>query len=153
MAGDDNDTLTFAQEVPPEELAEITAAILAADPAGDTITINGKTYTWVNFEGLLAILREIAPELIPFVDVTRVTCEFGGATIFRNPDLGWEVYFDSEHIATFNFEQAASPPVTITKSDTSSPLNGWSARLETDNSISILDASGNFVNGNCGYLN
>ena len=146
--GADNDTLTFAQEVAPEELAELTAAILAANPDGDTITINGKVYTWQNFEGLVALLREIAPELIPFIDATTETCTQGGATIFRNPAAGWEVYYNGDHIATFSFEQAASPPVTLTNA-----LTGWSARLETDNSISILDANGSFVNGSCGYLN
>lgn len=37
------------------------AALAAANPAGGSITINGQTYTWFNFEQLLAILRVAVP--------------------------------------------------------------------------------------------
>lgn len=146
--GSGNDTLTFAQDVPAEEFAEIVA-IINANPNNGTITINNQRYTWQNFEQLVNLIGQIAPELLQFIaPVTEQTCAQGGATVFRNPATGWEVYYNGDHVATFSFEQAASPPVTLTNATT-----GFSARLETDNSISILDANGNFLNGSCGYLN
>lgn len=50
---DDTDTLVFAMEVPAMELAAVQAAIAGADPAGDTLMINGLTYTFINFESLI----------------------------------------------------------------------------------------------------
>jgi hypothetical protein len=53
--GDHNkgDTLTFDMTVPAGDLAALQAAIAGANPAGDSITINGETYTWINFEELV----------------------------------------------------------------------------------------------------
>ncbi len=52
--GDDFDTLVFAMTVPVDEIAALAAALAAADPAGDSLTINGTTYDWVDFEELVA---------------------------------------------------------------------------------------------------
>lgn len=51
--GDGTDTLVFAMTVPQSDLAAVQAAIAAASPAGDSITINGLTYTWEDFETLV----------------------------------------------------------------------------------------------------
>jgi hypothetical protein len=46
----DEDILSFEMCVPAAELADLQAALRAADPDDGTIVINEKTYTWVKFE-------------------------------------------------------------------------------------------------------
>jgi len=55
--GDDFDTLTFAMFVPPEQFAAAGNAIAGANPAGDSVTINGLTYTWRDCELLVDDLQ------------------------------------------------------------------------------------------------
>jgi hypothetical protein len=59
--GDDTDTLIFAMTVPEGDLAAVQAAIAAANPAGDSLTINGETYTWQNFESLVDQVEAQSP--------------------------------------------------------------------------------------------
>lgn len=56
--GADYDVLTFQlNSTDPAELEAAAAAIAAASPSGGTITINGVSYTWLNFEELTQILN------------------------------------------------------------------------------------------------
>lgn len=52
--GAGSDTLTFH--------ALTQAQANALNPAGGTATVNGHTYTWLNFESLLGLLKELAEE-------------------------------------------------------------------------------------------
>jgi hypothetical protein len=51
---DGRDTLVFAA------LTQSQVNALGLNPAGDTATINGHTYTWLNFEALLGLIEELA---------------------------------------------------------------------------------------------
>lgn len=55
------DTLTFAMTVPENQLATISAAIAAADPVGDNITINGFNYEWISCDVLENNLQILTP--------------------------------------------------------------------------------------------
>jgi len=59
--GSNNDALVFTMAVPESQLNALQTALLAKNPANDSITINGLTYTWSNFEGIQADLIAIAP--------------------------------------------------------------------------------------------
>lgn len=48
--GSGNDTLRFSKAVPAADLAGLQSALATADPVSDSITINGETYTWEDFE-------------------------------------------------------------------------------------------------------
>jgi hypothetical protein len=50
------DTLSF------DALTQTQVNALGLNPAGDSTTINGHTYTWLNFESLLGLLEELAEE-------------------------------------------------------------------------------------------
>ena len=52
--GDGFDQLVFAMTVPVEDVAALTAALAAANPGADSLDINGTTYTWEDFEELIA---------------------------------------------------------------------------------------------------
>jgi hypothetical protein len=54
--GPDTDSLQFDFNVGPD-LDRLSALIMAANPAGGSITINGNTYTWINFEQLVNLLH------------------------------------------------------------------------------------------------
>lgn len=60
------DTLQFSMLVPQADIAVLQAALLAANPAADSIFINGNTYTWQNFEAITSNLRAI-PINVPTV--------------------------------------------------------------------------------------
>lgn len=51
------DTLQFAMTVPAADLASLQTALAAANPAGDSITINGRNYSWTTFEAIEVLLR------------------------------------------------------------------------------------------------
>lgn len=55
------DTITFAMAVPDDLLVFLTSQILQLEPAGDSITINGLFYEWVDCELLVADLTGGAP--------------------------------------------------------------------------------------------
>lgn len=54
--GTEFDILTFEMDVPEERLALISAELASKDPAGDSITIDGLFYEWVNCEVLINAL-------------------------------------------------------------------------------------------------
>lgn len=51
------DTLQFEMTVPAADLAGLQAALAAANPAVDSITINGRNYSWTTFEAIEVSLR------------------------------------------------------------------------------------------------
>jgi hypothetical protein len=64
--GADYDTLTFNLSTNDPAQAEAWAAeFAAANPNGGTITINGHTYTWTNFEELLYFIESPPPVVLP----------------------------------------------------------------------------------------
>ena len=59
--GHDTDTLEFAMAVASAELSAAQAAVGGASPAGDTITISGLSYTWIECESIVDSLTEDTP--------------------------------------------------------------------------------------------
>ncbi len=57
--GPDFDTIIFAMDVPEEALPLVSSQIAAANPAGDTLVINGLTYTWTDCELLVSQLNGV----------------------------------------------------------------------------------------------
>lgn len=53
------DTLSLALQVPASELAALQSELATKLPAGDSIIINGNTYTWTNFENISDDLSRI----------------------------------------------------------------------------------------------
>jgi hypothetical protein len=82
--GSGYDTLTFdLTSANPAQLEEWAAQIAAANPSGGTLTINGHTYTWVNFEELSTLLLTLV-RLNGYDDPFAVFCSFeGGLDIYR----------------------------------------------------------------------
>ncbi|MEM7009421.1 MAG: IPTL-CTERM sorting domain-containing protein [Thermodesulfobacteriota bacterium] len=62
--GTGDDTLTFAMNVPAEQLASISAEIAAADPQAGSITINGYFYSWERCDELVNALNT-GPKNVP----------------------------------------------------------------------------------------
>ena len=60
QCGNDIDTIVFAMEVPLGSLERQSLIIAQAEPAGDTIEINGLTYTWENCELLVNDLKGVS---------------------------------------------------------------------------------------------
>jgi hypothetical protein len=81
--GNDYDVLTFnLSSTNPAELEAAAAVIAAANPAGGTITINGITYTWLNFEELTQILNIV--RLNGLADPLALFCAVtGGIDIYN----------------------------------------------------------------------
>lgn len=65
--GSDIDTLSFSIMVPTGDLAALQSALATANPASDSIVINGETYTWVEFETIEdnLIAAAAAPTSVP----------------------------------------------------------------------------------------
>lgn len=61
------DTIIFEMDVPEDQLIVLTNEIIFANPAGDSIEINGLTYEWINCELLVPELNgvPIEPRPIP----------------------------------------------------------------------------------------
>lgn len=57
--GDGFDTIVFAMDVPQEAVGFISSQILASNPAGDSILINGITYEWQDCELLVPDLNGV----------------------------------------------------------------------------------------------
>lgn len=92
--GPDSDTLTFSFTVTASELASFNAIFPTLLASGGTVTIAGRTYTWVNFEQLINLLSA-APEpavvtitinrRLNFADVSApvaLYCEAGGVDVW-----------------------------------------------------------------------
>ena len=80
------DTLIFAMEVPFDQAATISAEIDSKDPNGDTITIDGLLYEWVNCDQLVANLQ--VPKQVPTLSewgliATAVVLGFIGFIVIR----------------------------------------------------------------------
>ncbi|MFN8375750.1 MAG: hypothetical protein U0694_23120 [Anaerolineae bacterium] len=72
------DVLTFnLTSANPDELRSWAEQIAAANPAGGTLTFNGHTYTWVNFEELTRLVFSIARINLP-ADPLAVFCSLQG---------------------------------------------------------------------------
>lgn len=63
--GAGTDILRFSMTVAPGDLSTIQSALATANPASDSITINGETYTWSNFETIEDNVRGAAPTSVP----------------------------------------------------------------------------------------
>lgn len=63
--GNDTDTLIFDMTVPPADIATVQAAIAAANPASDSLTINGTLYRWTNFENLVVAFGGSSTHAVP----------------------------------------------------------------------------------------
>ena len=59
LCGDDFDTIIFTMDVPEEALPLFSSEIANANPAGDTIVIDGLTYTWEDCELLVNQLNGV----------------------------------------------------------------------------------------------
>ncbi|MGQ9908277.1 MAG: beta strand repeat-containing protein [Candidatus Flexifilum sp.] len=92
--GAGTDTLTFSFTVTASELAAFNAVFPTLLASGGTVTIAGRTYTWVNFEQLINLLSA-APEpavvtitlnrRLNFTDVAApvaLYCEAGGVDVW-----------------------------------------------------------------------
>ena len=58
--GADNDTLTFAFDVAAADYAALSSQIALANAASGSLSYNGQTYFWANFETLVNMLNQIA---------------------------------------------------------------------------------------------
>ncbi|MCX7544333.1 hypothetical protein [Marinicella gelatinilytica] len=67
--GTDVDTLRFSMTVPPGDLASLQSALSAANPAADSIVINGENYQWVNFESIEDNLRGAQATSVPSLQI------------------------------------------------------------------------------------
>ncbi len=86
--GDDTDSLAFSIVHGAEGFDRVVAALAAADPAGGSITINGQTYTWQNFESLqnllrMAMIRDGRANAFDFTANAALYCAGGGAQVYR----------------------------------------------------------------------
>ncbi len=86
--GDDTDSLAFSIVHGAEGFDRVVAALAAADPAGGSITINGETYTWSNFESLQNLLRmamigDGRANAFDFTANAALYCAGGGAQVYR----------------------------------------------------------------------
>jgi len=77
--------------VPEGDLAAVQAAIAAAHPASDSLTINGETYTWQNFESLVdqvEVQSPGAPEIpalgVPGLVLLALLLVGAGALLMRS---------------------------------------------------------------------
>lgn len=59
------DTLRFSMSVAPGDLSSVQSALASANPASDSITINGQTYNWSNFETIEDNVRGSVPTSVP----------------------------------------------------------------------------------------
>lgn len=59
------DTLVFAMDVPIAQVGAIKAEIETKDPAGDSITIDGFTYEWIDCDELVDNVIGVGPRPIP----------------------------------------------------------------------------------------
>ncbi len=76
--GSGYDVLTFNLSTSnPEELQALAAQIAAANPAGGTISLQGRVYTWQNFEELSQILLSLA-RINDYGDPFAAFCSLGG---------------------------------------------------------------------------
>lgn len=69
--GEDFDTLVFAMDVPEDLVISLTNEIFFADPAGDSIEINGLTYEWIDCELLVAELNGVPLEPRPIPTLSQ----------------------------------------------------------------------------------
>ena len=69
--GSDFDTLVFAMDVPEDLVTFISSQILQSDPSGDSITINGLTYEWIDCEMLVAELNGVPMEPRPIPTLSQ----------------------------------------------------------------------------------
>jgi hypothetical protein len=109
--GRDFDSLQFDITVGAQYYEEVARQIMAANPNGGTITINGQTYTWINFEELvdllqMAMFHDGRLNAFDFAATTVVYCEAQGIHLYT---VGGEFAFRVEADAA----QAAESGVVL----------------------------------------
>ena len=82
--GSDFDTLVFAMEVPEDLVLFISSQINAANPAGDSLEINGLTYTWEDCELLVSevVGVPIVPRPVPTLSEWGLIAMAGAMGLF-----------------------------------------------------------------------
>jgi hypothetical protein len=118
--GAGTDTLSF------DAISQSDLDALGLDPAGGSITINGETYNWLNFEQLLGLLAELIEQgvirlrVFYETETLRAVETSGGINIFAEPGRIAFVSFDSLNglssgeSASFNTANSAGWYVTVT---------------------------------------
>jgi hypothetical protein len=118
--GAGTDTLSF------DAISQSDLDALGLDPAGGSVTINGETYTWVNFEQLLGLLAELIEQgvirlrVFYETETLRAVETSGGINIFANDQRIAFVSFDSlaalsvGESASYNTANSAGWYVTVT---------------------------------------
>lgn len=112
------DQLVFSMTIEDEEDYEELAALIAgANPAGGTLVINGRSYTWLNFEELvnalkLAVAEVVSgqPEVVCFTDGRLNNCDLGASLAPYCVDGGIAIYDiapDATGILAFSVSAAA----------------------------------------------
>jgi hypothetical protein len=94
---------------------------LGLDPAGGTITLNGHTYTWLNFESLIGLLQQIAEER-----GLRIYYRSNSLLATESEDhLGISVFAEHGRIAFISFESAANLGVGESATYSTPNAAGW----------------------------
>lgn len=108
------DTLVF------EALRQSELDALGLDPAGDTLTINGHTYDWFNFESLIGLLAELAERGL------RVFFASDSLLAVESDDhLGISVFAEHGRIAFISFANADGLGVGETATYATPNAAGW----------------------------
>jgi hypothetical protein len=86
--GDGVDILRFEFSVPDDAAFNaLTAEIESKNPASDSIVIDGETYTWTNFEGVVADLTNLTPSEITVNITENELHDAMQNEIASNPDI------------------------------------------------------------------
>lgn len=141
--GAGTDTLSF------DAISQSDLDALGLDPAGGSITINGETYTWLNFEQLLGLLAELIEQgvirlrVFYETETLRAVETSGGINIFAEHGRIAFVSFDSLNglsfgeSASFNTPNSAGWYVTVTNLGSAADNPGHTKYM-----VSIYSAGG-----------
>jgi len=150
--GADFDTLTFQYESTSEdELADFAALIASLNPAGGTLSFGGRTFTWVNFEDLQALLTLIILEPVDGPPSGQ-ECSAINLRTFLTPDgfrqvySGFELFPNGFLVAVYKRSDVMAGD-SYALSDPSTPA--WSVYLNPDGTLNVFNETGGIVGFGC----
>lgn len=80
--GSETDILRFSMAVAPGDLSSVQSALASANPASGSITINGLTYTWIDFESIEDNVRGSAATSVPSLQFWGILLLIGLVLLF-----------------------------------------------------------------------